>query len=192
MAFEISMEEAQQLVNDLLPGMFMLVRDVNLSTADAARYIPGMIIKELGYTDASCRVMGMVTSHRFAILSNHFRDISAYEHGTWGLCVALPDGHYKVLDVYKFEGHTQILLHHLLDDERWEWFKHLRLNLGGQDLEEQWIEDCRKRFEYKSQQKPVSELSTNDWLARCSWPLGMDGFGNIANYGLVADEPDDN
>lgn len=191
MAFEISMEEAQQLVNDLLPGMSMLVRDVNLSTTDAARYIPGMIIKELGYTDASWRVMGMVTSHRFAILSNHFRDISAYEHGTnWGLCVALRDAHYKVLDVYNFEGRTQILLFHLPDDERWKWFKHLRLILGGQNLEEQCIADCRKRFEFKSQQKPIPELSTNDWLARCSWPLGKDGFGNIINYGLVSDETD--
>ena len=189
MSFKISMEEAQQLVNDILPGLTMFVRDVNLSTVDAARYIPGMIIKELGYTDASHRVMGMVTSHRFAILSNHMRDLGPYEHGTnWGLCVAIRDAYFKVLDVYTFKGKTQILLFHLPDDERWKWFKHLRLILGEQNLEEKWIADCRKRFEFKSQQEPIPELITDDWLARCAWPLGMDGFGKIDNYGSPAEE----
>ena len=189
MSFSISIAESQKLVNNILPGLTMFVRDVNLSTVDAARYIPGMIIKELGYTDASCRVMGMVTSHRFAILSNHMRDLREYEHGTnWGLCVAMRDGYFKVLDVYTFKGKTQILLFHLPDDERWKWFRHLRLILRDQNIEEQWIADSRKRFEYKSQLEPIPELCTDDWLARCAWPLGMNGFGKIENYGCVPEE----
>ena len=186
MSFSISIAESQKLVNDILPGLTMFVRDVNLSTVDAARYIPGMIIKELGYTDASCRVMGMVTTHRFTILSNRMKDISAFEHGTnWGLCIANADAYSKVLDVYTFKRRTQILLLHLPYDERWKLFRKLKLMVDRQDLEETLIAECRSRFENKSQQKPVPELATKGWLDRCEWPLGMDGSGTIRNYCLA-------
>lgn len=77
---------------------------------------------------------------------------------------------------------------HLPDDERWKWFRHLRLIFHDQNIEERWIADCRKRFEYKSQLEPIPELCTDDWLARCAWPLGMNGFGKIENYGFVSEE----
>ena len=148
-----------------------------------------MIIKELGFTDASCRVMGMVTTHRFTILSNRMKDISAFEHGTnWGLCVANAGAYYKVLDVYTFKGKTQILLLHLPSDYRFKWFRELKLIVNGQDLEEMLTTECRERFENKSQQKPVPELATKDWLVRCEWPLGMDGSGTIRNYSLEAEK----
>lgn len=180
---EITSEIAQELVNGILPGLSMFARDVNLSADVAARYIPGMIIKELGFTDASRRVMGMAASHRFAILSNRMKDISAYEHGTnWGLCVANAGAYYKVLDVYEFKGHTQILLLHLPDDGRWKLFSKVKLVVNGQDFEEMLITDCRARFENKSQKEPVPELTTKEWLERCEWPLGMDGSGKIENH----------
>jgi len=182
---EITAEAAQELVNEIFPGLSMFVRDVDLSADVAGRYAPGMIIKELGFTDASCRVMGMVTTFRFAILSNRMRNFSEFEHGTnWGLCVANAGAYYKVLDVYKFKGKTQILLLHLPYDDRWKMFRELKLIVNGQDLEEMLTADCRERFENKSQQKPVPELTTEYWLARCEWPLGMDGSGTIHNYCL--------
>lgn len=50
-------------------------------------------------------------------------DISEYEQGTnWGLCVADHESRFKVLDVYEYEGKTQITLLHLLDDDRWRIF----------------------------------------------------------------------
>ena len=61
--------------------------------------------------------MGMVTSHRYAILSNHMGDFREYEHGTnWGLFVA-KHSHFKVIDIYEYNGKTQILLLHLPDDK---------------------------------------------------------------------------
>ena len=182
---EVTAEAAQELINEIFPGLSMFVRDVSLSADVAAKYTPEMIIKELGFTDASCRVMGMVTTHRFAILSNRMKDISAFEHGTnWGLYVANAGAYYKVLDIYTFKGKTQILLLHLPSDDRWKWFRELKLIVNGQDLEEMLTTECRARFENKSQQKPVPELATKDWLARCEWPLGMDGSGTICNYCL--------
>lgn len=51
--------------------------------------------------------MGMLTTHRYVILSNHMADMSQFEHDThWGLCVAQKDAHFKVLGQYTFEGKT--------------------------------------------------------------------------------------
>lgn len=73
------------------------------------------------FVDASHRVMGMITTHRYSILSNHMRDLRPFEHGTnWGLSVAPRDAHFKVLDVYTYGNKTQILLLHLPEDENWK------------------------------------------------------------------------
>ena len=172
---EINMELYNNVINEILPGLTMYVRDVNLPAACADKYKPQTIIMERGFTDASCRVMGMVTTHRYAILSNHMKDFSEFEHGTnWGLFVALNNAHFKVLDVYEYQGHTQILLLHLPDDSRWKLFQNVKLS-----IEDELIEDSRKRFEKKSSQEPVPELAKEDWLARCSAPIGMNYEGEL-------------
>ena len=165
----------EQLLNEIFPGLTMFVRDLDLPPALEERYKPGRILREKGFTDASCRVMGMVTTHRFAILSNHMADLGAYEHGTnWGLFVANRSAHFKVLDVYEYQGRTQILLLHLPDDDRWRIFEDVTFS-----IEEQLIETSRQRFEKKAFLPPVPELAKEDWLARCAAPLGMDNEGNL-------------
>ena len=168
-------ELLEKTINEILPGLAMYVRDVNLAPELALQYKPETIIMERGFTDASCRVMGMITTHRFAILSNHMADLREYEHDTnWGLFVARNNAHFKVLDIYEYQGRTQILLLHLPDDNRWKMFKNVQLS-----IEEQLIEDSRKRFEDKSVQEPVPELIKENWLDRCSAPLGMSDAGEL-------------
>ena len=175
MTSDIDKDYFEKLINEIFPGLTMYVRDVDLAPQVAAKYEPGMIIMERGFTDASCRVMGMVTSYRFAILSNHMADLSQYEHGTdWGLHVARLNAHFKVLDVYSFQGRTQILLLHLPDDNRWRLFENVNFS-----IEAQLIEDSRKRFENKSVLEAVPELATEEWLKRCSSPLGMSESGEF-------------
>ncbi len=153
----------------------MFVRDVNLSSECASKYTTGMIIKERGFTDASRRVMGMVTSHRYSILSNHMADLSAFEHGTnWGLCVGQSGSHFKVLDIYDFRGKTQILLLHLPDDDRWKLFEDVSFS-----IEEQIIQSSRQRFENKAFSDPIPELTSDAWLDRCKDPLGMFANGSL-------------
>ena len=170
---ELDTKLFEEVINEIFPGLAMYVRDVNLPPAFASKYEPDMIIMEPGFTDASSRVMGMVTTHRFSILSNHMADLGPYEHDTnWGLFVARRNAHFKILDIYEFQGRTQILLLHLPDDNRWKLFENVKIN-----LEDQIIEDSRKRFENKSVQDPVPELAKKDWLARCASPLGMSDDG---------------
>ena len=172
---EFDIKLFEEVINEIFPGLTMYVRDVNLSPTIAAKYKADMIIREPGFTDASSRVMGMVTTHRFAILSNHMADLGPFEHGTnWGLYIARRNAHFKILDIYEYQGRTQILLLHLPDNHQWKLFENVKLT-----LEDQLIEDSRKRFENKSVQDPVPELAKENWLARCASPLGMNNNGDF-------------
>ena len=165
----------EEMINELFPGLAMYVRDVNLNEKCAEAYQPGLILMERGFTDTSARVMGMKTTHRITILSNHMADLHDFEHDTnWGLFVAKLYSHFKVLDVYEYHGKTQILLLHLPDDERWKLFKSVNIS-----LEEKLIKDSRERFENKCMQEVVPELASQEWLDRCSQPIGMDMQGNL-------------
>ncbi len=177
---EMNLELFTDTINEILPGLTMYVRDVNLPEVCAEKYVPDSIILELGFTDASSRVMGMKTTHRFAILSNHFRDLTEYEHGTnWGLFVGQNSSHFLVLDKYEFHGKTQILLLHLPNDKRWQLFQNVKVNVLD-DI----VKDSRKRFENKCEEEIIPELATQEWLDRCSAPLGMDESGNLFDINI--------
>lgn len=59
---QMSTEQLQALVNGNYPGIAMFARDVNLPPELAKKYVPGQIIREKAFTDASIRFMGMVTT----------------------------------------------------------------------------------------------------------------------------------
>lgn len=153
----------------------MYVRDVNLPAHIAAKYTEGLIIREKAFTDTSSRVMGMITTHRYAILSNHMGDMRGFEQGTnWGLCVAQSDSHFKVLGQYLHNGKTMIILLHLPDDETWKLFQNVAINTD-KDL----VSTCIERFKSKCNEAVIPELATPEWLERCLFPIGMDDNGNF-------------
>lgn len=158
----------EQTINEILPNTGVHVRDVNLPKELAEKYVPYTIIKEIGFTDASKRVMGMKTSHRFAILSNYMEELSN------GIMVAQSNSHFVVLDNYEYHGKTLITLLHLPNDKRWKLFQNVRL-----DIYDDIIKETRERFENKCEQAVIPELATEEWLKRCSHPLGMDMQGNM-------------
>jgi hypothetical protein len=174
-AMDVDMQEYGDLANKTFPGLAMFVRDLNLRDTLASKYEKGMIIREKGITDTSCRVMGMTTTHRYSILSNHMRDFGPFERGTnWGLCVALADARFRVLDVYHYGNRTQILLLHLPENGDWKLYQNTAFN-----LEKDFTKTLRKRFENKCGEAPIPELATEEWLGRCASPLGMDDNGNF-------------
>lgn len=163
----------EDIINLTYPGLTMLYRDVNLGEL-GSRYKKDMIIREKAFTDASNRGGGIITTHRFAILSNHYMDAAEFEHGTnWGLCIMQRESHFKILDVYKLQEKTQITMLHL-PEEQWEFFQNTEIN-----LDKEVVEYARKRFDECLAAEPVLELTTEDWLKRCSFPLGMDDNGNL-------------
>ena len=94
-----------QYLHDAYSNLKPYVRDVDLSPVCASGYKQGMVICERGFTDASHRIGGMATTHRYMILSNHMADLSIFEQGTdWGLCVAQCGSHFKVLSILWKKG----------------------------------------------------------------------------------------
>ena len=166
-----------ELLNKVLDKAAILVRDVNLPENLEEKYIPGIIILEKGFTDASHRVGGMVTTHRYTILSNHMADLAAFDEDTnWGMVMANLDAHFLVLDKYTYNGKTQILLLHLPDDINWKQFKNVQLAAFNEI-----IIDLREKFKYICKKEAIPELTVNNWLNRCTAPLGMDREGNYFN-----------
>ena len=168
-------QQLEQLMNEMLPGLQLFARDINLTPEEASKFHVGQIVRNAAFTDATSRIGGMVTTHRFSILSNHLFDLTKAEHGTnWGLHVANRDSHFKVLDIYEHEGKTQILLLHLPDDYRWKWLEDLTIHLPGN-----LVDDCRSRFLNKAFGEPIPEVTSEDWLERCGFPIGVDMKGKL-------------
>lgn len=163
--------KVEEIFNFTYLGLTLLIRDANLGNLDS-KYEVGMILKEFGFTDASLHRGGLLTTHRMAILSNHYANLQAYEYGTnWGLCVMDQGSHFKILDRYTIEGKTQITLLHLPEND-WEIFGECHTN-----VDPKVVNIIRNDFEKSIILPPAPELSTNQWLKRCSYPIGMTDAG---------------
>lgn len=162
-----------KVIESTFVGASRYVRDVNLDEGLAAKYEAGQIIYERAFVDASNRIGGMTTTHRYLILSGYMADFSKFEEDTnWGLHVAKRRSRFKVVDIYSVGDKTQILLLQLPDG-----FDGVFKNRT--DVEEEFIERERKNFEDDLKKDPVEELSTDMWLQRCEFPIGMDEKGEF-------------
>lgn len=82
----------KEILNDTVTDTALVVRDINLSKDLEERYIPGTIILERGFTDASYKVGGMLTSHRYAIITNKIKvypNLSMVLTGGWLLQILI-------------------------------------------------------------------------------------------------------
>ncbi|GHT35463.1 hypothetical protein FACS189427_04800 [Planctomycetales bacterium] len=171
----IDVKLIEQVINRLLPGLQMFARDVNLSKEIAAKYETGLIIREKGFTDATSRIGGMTTTHRFGIMSNHFANFSELDQGcNRGLSVAPAGSHFLVIGQHVHNNKTLILLLHLPNDETWQLCQHFTGNLINE-----LINTSIERFKEKCELAPIPELANADWLDRCQIPLGMDDSSNL-------------
>jgi len=165
-------KQYENACNNIFPGLQMFVRDVFLEKETEEKYEIGKIIREPSFCDVSGRVGGLITTHRYSILSNHFVDFSFSEHGTnWGLFVCKRDSYFKVIDVYKLNNKTQISLLHL--DENWKLFEN-----NSSNVEEDIIKMVRERFKNKVNMPVIPELATKRWLERLINPIGVDQNNN--------------
>lgn len=164
----------EEIVKNAMSGIKIFIRDVNLNDNFIEKYVEGMIIREKGFCDASWKLGGMVTNCRYMILSNHMVDFRNYENGTnWGLFVGQKDSHFKVLNKFEYKGKTQILLLHLPDDESWKMFENIDLR------DDEIIDNSNQLFKKYCELPVINELASDEWIKRCSFPLGLDDDGNL-------------
>ena len=175
---DASLEDA---INATYPGLMLFARDVDLAPALAEKYTDGLVVQERGFTDATPRLGGMVTSHRYVILSNHMADFDSMlgddrdpNAPNWRLHVAGRDSRFKVLRQKTVEGRTLIFVLHLPNDERWRLFTNLVLN-----IDEDVLAKAVSRMEVHLREDPIPEVTSADWLDRCKFPLGMSDDGEL-------------
>lgn len=166
-------EYAQNLLNRMLPGLHIFVRDANLSADSAERYKQGMFLRNPCFTDASARNGGMITTHRFAILSNHMAEFGRFSPNPWGLFVAQRNSYFKVLSNYTSQtGKHLIILFHLPGDRTWKLLQKISF-----PQEEELVSMAIERSEKRLREPPVSDLTSAVWLDRCRDLIGFDDNG---------------
>ncbi|MBY0488777.1 MAG: hypothetical protein K2R93_02940 [Gemmatimonadaceae bacterium] len=171
----------EDAINATYSGLMLLARDVNLPPQLGERYTSGLVIRERAFTDATVRLGGMVTSHRFVILSNHMVDFDMLlgdqreaDAPDWQLHVANRDSRFKVLGQCELEGRIHIFLLHLPDDERWRLLAEVQL-----DIDEGILADAADRMAGRVSQRPIPEVTSEAWLDRCRFPIGMTEEGEL-------------
>lgn len=164
------------IISSTLATCGTYVRDANLKKDLAEKYEIGQILTERAFVDGSDKIGGMITNHRYLILSNQMMNLSEFEDGTnWGLHTTKRDSKFKILDIYKVEDKTQILLLQLPEGGFEKVFE------NQNKLLDKVIEDSKKEFEELVNEEPIKELTTDKWLERVSFPIGMDDDGNFFN-----------
>ena len=167
---KLSQKEKVNMAYDQV-GFF--VRDLDLSKDLINKYEIGQIIQERAFVDSSNKIGKIVTNCRFAIISNHCIDCSEFEEETnWNLFTCGPNSLFKVLDIYEYKGKVQIVLLHLFKDN-WKAF------IGNDTINPSLVNDSRRIFRQIFNTAPIPELTTDRWLERCGFPVGLDNDGNF-------------
>ncbi|OUO62058.1 hypothetical protein B5F74_02275 [Collinsella sp. An271] len=166
----------EQAANQTYPGLQTFVRDTNLTVEEAARYHVGSVIRADDYVVATPRVGGMATTHRFAILSNRMYDATDLADTVQGASCAPRTTRraprFKVLGILRAGGLTQIVLLHLLDDERWQIWQNTEFSVDS-DI----MESVRANFHEKAAAKPIPELKLHAWMKACEGAIGFAATG---------------
>ncbi len=150
--------------------LVLFVRDTNLPYEITHKYHKGMIVKERGFVDATALRGGMVTAHRYMILSNHMPMVPTPDK-QWALCIANKDSRFLVLGKGKCDGKRVTVLLHLHNDS-WQLFKSIDVSFS-QGL----LNKCFDDFVKCIAQPPIASVTSQEWLARCQFPVGMSDDG---------------
>lgn len=163
------------IYNETFSGLKLFYRDTTLSDDLISNYRTGQIIQEKGFTDMTSIGGGLSGNLRYLIASAHPKDLSKFNPDSAKIGHFLLDtiAYFKVLDVYKIQNKTQVLLLNIPDNAL------LLLKNSTSNLEEEIIEKARKKFSDKIDLDLIPELQTESWKQRTKPPIGMNDDGEL-------------
>ncbi|GAA5042803.1 hypothetical protein GCM10011506_45680 [Marivirga lumbricoides] len=165
-------EEIQSIMNSTFSGLAIFCRDLALDENLISKYEKDQIIMERGFTDVSHRIGGMAKNCRYLVASSNGKDVSMLSpNPEFGHIMLQSNSFFKILDIQKENGKTQILLLNI-PEEGVPIFSKSKIN-----IEDQVIERAKEIFKESISSAPVSELQSNNWIERTSFPLGMNQEG---------------
>jgi TPR repeat protein len=179
-------EYFQSLLDWTYPGAALYYRDVELPEDAVAKYGAGQIIRSSIFVDVTCIAGRPATNCRFIVATNKAAPLYVLnpEYEKWAMHTVNANSYFKVMDVYKKDGITQIFLLHV-PAKGVGLFKNLVLHADGIDMEQQFIEKARANFDRNLTKPSAPELDDEEWINRTGFPIGMDG-----NYEFLPLEPD--
>ncbi|MEM9340968.1 MAG: hypothetical protein AAGA66_19700 [Bacteroidota bacterium] len=167
-------EEIQSIMNSTFSGLAMFCRDLELDENLIAKYQVDQIIMERGFTDVTHRIGGMSKNCRYLVASSNGKDLSMLSpNPEFGHILIKSGAFFKVLDIQKENGKTQILLLNI-PEEGASLFSKSKIN-----IEDQVIEKARAMFKESTLSEPIEELQLKDWVDRTAYPLGMNEEGSF-------------
>lgn len=168
-------DRVEDIVNWTLPGLTMYYRDSNLEQSVIDKYEVRKIFRAQTFTDVSNYAGKPTKNCRFIFATSKAAPLYQINPETqkWGFHSINCNSYFKVLDVYKYEGITQIFLLHI-PYKGIDFFNRTVLNIKGQNIEEQIIEKAKESLHKKYQSEIIPALEEKDWVHRTSFPIGLD------------------
>ncbi|OJJ17017.1 hypothetical protein BKI52_30330 [marine bacterium AO1-C] len=161
-------EEIQEIMNATFSGLAIFCRDLTLNENLVSKYEPNQILVERGFTDLTYKIGGMTTNCRYLVASSQGKDLSMLSpNPEFGHIVIQSGAFFKVLDIQKENGKTQILLLNI-PPEGVNIFASSKIN-----IEDQIIEKGIEVFKQSIASEALPELQAKDWVERTSFPIGM-------------------
>ena len=144
------MELMEQVINETLAGLSIYVRDQNLEPKFEEEYRKDTIIREKGFTDASSRNRGIITTHRIAILSNHMMDLKDFDEVASIQDEILADyaddfsKHAPLSEIEKIRWIWESVPKQLAKENNKFVFSHVKAGKRAHELEEalQWLKNA--------------------------------------------------
>jgi len=167
--------QLETIVRDTFDGLAFLYRDTDLSDTLISRYYTGQILKERAFVDMSHLGGGMATNLRYLIASADARDISeiAPRLVKYGFVILNKGAFFKVLDIYRVEEKTQVLL---LNVPEYAIGVFKRASFPQ---EAEIIQMAREDFQMNLMKEPLPVLKEPEWRDRTEFPLGMSEEGKL-------------
>lgn len=165
-------EEIQSIMNSTFGGLAIFCRDLDLDENLISKYQPNQILMERGFTDVSHKIGGMAKNCRYLVASSKGKDLSMFsQNPEFGHIMIQSGAFFKVLDIQKENGKTQILLLNI-PQEGIPIFSTSKV-----DIENQIVEKGIEIFKNNIDSAPLKELQSKGWVDRTSFPIGMSQEG---------------
>lgn len=168
-------KQVEEIFNQTFSGLTLFYRDTTLSENLISTYKVGQILNERGFTDMSYKGGGLTTNFRYLIASANAKDLSAFnpDSAIFGHVLLASNAFFKVLDIYRIEGKTQVFLLEI-PATAVDFFAKSTSN-----IEEGIIQKARESFDAKVNAAPIAELQTAEWKERTKFPIGMNDAGEL-------------
>jgi len=177
----------KDILDETFSDLKLFYRDTNLSEELISNYKVGQILKEKGFTDMSFIGGGLSGNCRYLIASSDARDLSKFNPDSVKNGHSLLDDNsfFKVLDIQKIKGKTQIFLLNIPGNSL------TLLKNSTSNLEEEITEKARQKFIAKVDSPLIPELQTENWKERTKSPIGMSDNGELFfdDSTITAEEP---